>query len=118
MPLFRRPPPAQRRQRAIGRDDPRRPTALRQGLERWEVDALFDRQQGLCQACGRALNRATMVVDHCHECALTHGHEPSVGCRRCFRGLAHPRCNAAMGWLGDTAASLRRVAVYAAHGVH
>jgi len=83
------------RQRILGPDDSRAPGRRRtHGLTPAEVGALFVIQGGACALCGR-LGEA-LQVDHDHRhCA---GRE---GCRQCVRGLLCPRCNTALGKLGD-----------------
>ncbi len=103
--------PKQRKQR-IAR------TGKRQGIEHWQSPLLFEKQGGRCAVGGEPLNPDTMVVDHCHQCAITHGHAASTGCPKCYRGLVCPRHNSALGWLGDDFESIRRAAVYVGHGRH
>lgn len=101
----------QRRQRPLGPADSRQPTAKRQGLDRLQLAALVVRQGGLCALCRRPLG-AVYVVDHDHQLARAHGHNPRTGCRRCVRGALHHRCNAAIGALGDDPELLRNAADY------
>ena len=107
----------QRRQRPLGVSDPRQPTAKRQGLTQSEVAATILAQGGRCAIGGEPLG-AAVVVDHCHACALRHGHAPERGCPSCFRGITCVKHNTALGAFDDNPAFLRRAAVYAAHGRH
>ena len=103
----------QRPQRPIGNRDPRAPTAKRQGLSRLQVEAMRERQGNRCALCGRLL-AANFAVDHDHQLAELHGHNPERGCPRCTRGLLCHDCN---GWLRgwrDDAGFLMRAAKYAA----
>jgi hypothetical protein len=51
-------------------------------------------QGGACAICGRL--GARLQVDHDHR------HCPGkMGCRRCVRGALCPRCNTAIGRIGD-----------------
>lgn len=72
-------------------------TAKRQGLAPHDVEALRRSQNGLCPVCLRPLP-ATFVVDHDHELARAHGHDPDTGCPGCVRGLVCRRCNSVLGW--------------------
>jgi hypothetical protein len=101
----------QRRQRPLGPADPRQPTAKRQGLDRQQLADLVRQQRGLCALCRRPLG-ASFVVDHDHQLAAQHGHNPLVGCRRCVRGILHTRCNSALGAIGDDPEALQRAAEY------
>lgn len=83
------------RQRILGPCDSRAPQRRRaHGLTPSEVDALAALQGGACAICGR-LGEA-LQIDHDHRC-----HPGRVGCRQCVRGLLCPRCNGALGKLGD-----------------
>lgn len=83
------------RQRVLGPDDSRAPIRRRQhGLTPAEVDALKAHQDYRCAICLRPDDR--LQVDHDHRC-----HPGRYGCRRCVRGLLCPRCNGALGKLGD-----------------
>ncbi len=104
----------QRPQRPLSAADPRTPTRKRQGLSRLQVDAAIVRQAGLCPLCDLPLGD-DYVVDHCHACAETHGHSPSVGCPACFRAVTHRSCNTALGWFEKRPG---RVTAYSRHGRH
>jgi hypothetical protein len=52
------------------------------------------------------------MVDHDHELARRHGHNPERGCPSCFRGIACNAHNAALGAFHDDPAVLRRAADY------
>lgn len=72
---------------------------------RWA--AMWDAQQGCCYLCERPMHPAKAVMEHWHGCTA---HEPKRSCRRCQRGLAHPRCNQAIGFADDDPAILRIMA--------
>jgi hypothetical protein len=88
--VIRRP-----RQRVLGPTDSRAPVRRKaHGLTANEIDALIDLQGGLCAVCGRAGQR--LQIDHDHR------HCPGrTGCRHCVRGMLCPRCNTALGQIGD-----------------
>lgn len=83
------------RQRVLGPTDSRAPVRRRaHGLTANEIDALIALQGGLCAVCGRAGQR--LQIDHDHR------HCPGrIGCRHCVRGMLCPRCNTALGQIGD-----------------
>jgi hypothetical protein len=110
-------PPRQRRQRPLSAADPRQPTRPRQGLSQAEVRAAIAAQGGLC-AIGNEPLGMSIVVDHCHACALTHGHAPERGCRGCFRAITCGAHNLALGAFRDDPDVLRRAAIYVGHGKH
>ena len=101
----------QRRQRPLSPRDPRQPAAKRQGLSRPQIEALRLAQGGLCALCARPLGY-DFVVDHDHELAARHGHNPRTGCERCCRGLLHKRCNTLLGAFGDDPERLIAAATY------
>lgn len=74
------------------------------GLTNEQLVQLLHRQGGRCQICrqsfvrGRAL-RKTFYVDHCHKTQRV-------------RGLLCPRCNTAIGLLGDNGRLFARAAGY------
>ena len=84
-----------RRQRILGPNDSRAPRRNKvHGLTADERDALVALQRGLCAICARA--GQPLQVDHDHR------HCPGTeGCRQCVRGMLCPRCNTALGKLGD-----------------
>lgn len=87
-------------------------TGKRQGLTPLQVQQVLTAQQGACALCLRPLGDA-FVIDHDHALAEVHGHDPLVGCPRCFRGALCHDCN---GWLRgfrDDPTFLRRAAAYA-----
>jgi hypothetical protein len=92
MRIFAPPRP---RQRVLGPTDSRAPIRRRaHGLTADEIEALVRLQHGLCAVCERPGQR--LQVDHDHR------HCPGrMGCRRCVRGLLCPRCNTALGQIGD-----------------
>jgi len=65
--------------------------------EDWEV--LYQRQQGLCAICDKAVDRNKMCTDHCH----TTGE---------VRGLLCDDCNIALGRLKDSPDILKRAIAY------
>lgn len=83
------------RQRVLGPGDSRAPARRRvHGLTADERDRLVALQGGACALCGRP--SATLQVDHDHR------HCPGrEGCRLCYRGMLCPRCNTALGMIGD-----------------
>lgn len=101
----------QRRQRPLGPDDPRTPTGKRQGLTRLQVEQVKAAQQGACALCRRPLGDQ-FSVDHDHVLAEVHGHNPNVGCPRCFRGLLCLGCNNFLSGFRDDPDFLRRAAAY------
>jgi hypothetical protein len=119
VPDGRRSVPAlrQRPQRPLGVADPRRPTAKRQGLTQSEVAAAIVAQGGRCAIGGEPLG-ALVMVDHCHQCARLHGHNPERGCPACYRGISCNMHNSALGAFNDDPIVLRRAAVYVGHGRH
>ena len=84
------------RQLVLGPTDSRSPVRrLAHGLTANERDALVALQGGRCAICGR--DGQKLQVDHDHR------HCPGrTGCRQCVRGMLCPRCNDALGKLGDT----------------
>jgi hypothetical protein len=103
----------QRRQRPLGPADPRNPTAKRQGLTRLQLAELVALQAGKCALCERPLG-ARFAVDHDHELAASHGHNPRTGCLYCVRGALCHGCNRWLHTFRDTPAFLVRAARYAA----
>jgi hypothetical protein len=103
--------PRQRRQRPLSRSDRRFPANLRQGLSPIEVEALYAQQQGTCAIGGEPLP-PRYTVDHDHTLAAAHGHDPTVGCKGCVRGLLCHRHNRALGSFRDDAEALARAARY------
>jgi hypothetical protein len=101
----------QRRQRPLGVTDPRQPTAKRQGLSQAEVLEAIRAQAGRCAIGGEPLG-AQVMVDHDHQLARMHGHNPERGCVGCFRGITCNGHNAALGAFGDDPTLLRRAADY------
>lgn len=58
-------------------------------------------QGGKCFGCGYATGRTKrLAVDHDHELALEHGHDPKQGCPLCVRALLCGQCNQIIGRLG------------------
>ncbi len=88
-------PPRRPRQRILGPADSRAPVLRRtHGLTPAERAALIAFQGGACALCERLGER--LQVDHDHR------HCPGrEGYRACVRGMLCPRCNTALGKLGD-----------------
>lgn len=62
---------------------------------------LYVLQGGKCFGCQRATGKTKrLAVDHDHELALEHGHDPKKGCIRCIRCLLCGQCNQIIGRLG------------------
>lgn len=71
---------------------------VRYGVTKEKFDELVAEQKGLCFMCLKPLIPGKHItVDHCHRSSKV-------------RGIAHRGCNAAVGWLGDTPESLRKIA--------
>ena len=83
------------RQRILGPFDSRAPLRrTSHGLTPGEQAALVAAQGGACAICGRLGER--LQIDHDHR------HCPGrTGCRHCVRGALCPRCNTALGRIGD-----------------
>ncbi len=76
----------------------------------WIVEdqaAMWQAQGGCCYLCGGKLDPKVEAVhlDHDHSCCA-----PIRSCRICRRGLAHQRCNVAIGLAEDSPDRLRRMA--------
>lgn len=67
------------------------------GLTEAEYGAMLTAQAGLCPLCDKEMDPP--VIDHCHDTGAV-------------RGLLCRPCNAALGVLGDTEESIRRVLSY------
>lgn len=68
--------------------------------------AMWQAQGGRCYLCGDELaGQEKVVVDHDHSCC-----PQGKSCSTCRRGLAHDRCNIAIGNAGDDPARLRQMA--------
>ena len=70
-----------------------------------EWSAMWATQRGACYLCGDPLEGSAITVEHDHACC-----GPHRSCRICRRGLAHQRCNTAIGNAGDDPVRLRRMA--------
>jgi hypothetical protein len=100
------------RQRRAREADPdlvwRRGLWQRHGLtpERWQQ--LIDDQSGRCCYCERPLptDRTKIHVDHDHSCTCG----PDRSCDACRRGISCHECNAAIGYGGDDADRMERIA--------
>lgn len=66
---------------------------------------MWDEQEGNCYLCGEPMDPARVRIDHDHSCCA-----PNTSCRICRRGLAHHRCNIAIGMADDDPARLRKMA--------
>lgn len=63
--------------------------------------ALYAMQGGKCFGCQHATGKTKrLAVDHDHELALEHGHDPKKGCIHCVRCLLCGQCNQIIGRLG------------------
>jgi hypothetical protein len=73
------------------------------GLTPADVDALIERQHGLCPICDKPLGdrKDDRHIDH------VHGSNPPI-----VRGIIHGRCNRALGLLHDDPDAFRRAAAY------
>jgi hypothetical protein len=67
--------------------------------------AMWDAQDGKCYLCGEPMDIEHVRIDHDHSCC-----SPRTSCETCRRGLAHHRCNIAIGMADDDPARLRRMA--------
>ena len=85
--------------------------------------ALWDKQQGLCASCGRAMqpegkDPESVTVDHDRSCC-----SGPKSCGKCVRGLIHRNCNLVLGYAKDDLQLLRSAIAYlerweAAHSVN
>lgn len=69
------------------------------------IMAIYEEQDGRCYLCGDAMAIDAAFVEHDHSCCASNS-----SCPICRRGLAHHRCNIAIGFAGDDPARLRRMA--------
>ena len=68
--------------------------------------AMWTAQDGKCYLCGKPMDDPRLIrIDHDHACC-----PQGKSCRTCRRGLAHHRCNIAIGYAGDDPALLRHMA--------
>lgn len=67
--------------------------------------AMWDAQDGRCYLCGKEMTPKSVRIDHDYSCCPR-----NASCRICRRGLAHHRCNIAIGQAGEDPAQLRRMA--------
>ncbi len=80
--------------------------------EYWQI---FEAQGRCCAICRRAKGISKrLAVDHDHDLARLHGHDPKVGCRECTRGLLCTTCNRTVVGQYD-AVALQRAIDYLAH---
>jgi hypothetical protein len=89
--------------------DNRRMSTLRRTHADFDLTwaAMWETQQGCCYLCKLPMDAAETVMEHWHGCP---GHDPYKSCRYCQRGLAHQKCNSAIGLAGDDPAILRVIA--------
>lgn len=81
------------------------------GITAEQYWTLYAAQGGKCFICRRSTGASKrLAVDHDHQLALEHGHDPKTGCPRCLRCLACGPCNVTIGRLG-VEALLRAVQV-------
>lgn len=79
---------------------------LRYGLAPGAVQAMWDRQAGLCAVCGEGMHpyggrgKSAAVVDHCHATGFV-------------RGLLHQSCNVALGFIEKDLVRTRKLLRYA-----
>lgn len=66
-----------------------------------DYQAIYAAQGGKCFGCDFATGKTKrLAVDHDHELAKTHGHDPDKGCRECIRALLCGPCNQTIGRMG------------------
>lgn len=71
------------------------------GLTSEQYWAIYEAQRGKCFGCQWATGKTKrLAVDHDHELALEHGHDPKMGCALCVRSLLCGPCNQILGRLG------------------
>ena len=90
-------------------DEPSR-RVNKHGLTSADIAPMARAQGHRCLGCGGPLAEAQ--VDHDHELAARHPHPVSRGCALCVRGLLCRPCNSALGFAGDSPATLRTLADY------
>lgn len=62
--------------------------------------ALYESQGGKCFVCRKATGKTKrLAVEHDHDLAKEHGHDPKKGCLRCIRALCCGRCNRLVAFL-------------------
>lgn len=72
------------------------------GLTSEQYWALYEAQGGRCAICAWATGKTKrLAVDHDHELAKTHDHDPDKACPACVRGLLCGPCNQMIGRLGN-----------------
>jgi hypothetical protein len=67
--------------------------------------AMWEGQSGNCYLCGEPMDPVRVRIDHDHTCCPANS-----SCRTCRRGLAHHRCNIAIGMADDDPERLRHMA--------
>ena len=90
--------------------------AQRRSKHGYDVDtwwpAMLARQAGLCYLCGNPLgvdSQNVTVIDHDHTHDYAHSSAQHT-CKLCRRGLAHNRCNVAVGMSRDNPDMLETIA--------
>jgi hypothetical protein len=70
-------------------------------------------QGGVCMICQR-VPTDRFEIDHDHDRAVAEGHphDPTKGCKGCFRGMICRQCNSGLGFFRDDIESLRRAVRY------
>lgn len=79
----------------------------RYGLTLFQLESLLIFQKYNCLVCNLPLTEP-YVVDHDHTCCPS----SRKTCGKCVRGILHSTCNAALGFLKDDPAILRKAATY------
>lgn len=83
-----------------------RKTALgKHHMTQEQFEALVRKQHGLCR-CGVPLG-IVVHIDHDHACC-----PGRYSCGKCVRGVLHPSCNKAIGFVQDDPKALRALAEY------
>lgn len=79
------------------------------GLTRASYEAMLEAQDGRCAICRRASpgGKGRWHIDHDHSCC-----GPRKACGECIRGLLCFSCNAALGYMRDSPATLIAAADY------
>jgi Recombination endonuclease VII len=91
------------KQRLTSRRRERRAEALKVHRKYMKLPEPTRPAPALCESCQRPPIKAGRVVAMC----LDHDHSTGA-----FRGWLCPRCNGAIGWLGDSVDSLRQALAY------
>lgn len=81
-----------------------------------EVNALIQRQNGLCALCFEPLDLTktsgpkSVNIDHDHACC-----DDKRTCGKCVRGVLHSSCNAGLGMFKDNTSTLQKAIAYIEH---